>query len=952
MKKIYSFIALMLMCFLGATTAQAQQNWTPGDASVTEEEFVAGPDHFYLLQEGDNTKIGEDGNETTDGHSHSMYYCNVDGAHGMLAEPTEACVVSFIEVGENSAGFPIYVMQHYATKKYMSKNGLVDTKAEAYKFGIRKAVAVAEDGDENAEGATWEQYSNIVSETRSIYAVDNGAWVLCEAESKQYIGFIGTISFEHWIDTNNWYILTATPEEMPGDQKLSDAIDKYFGDVSAAEDLEAIYPVGTEPGCVPAEFLARMKEVFTKADNMRNEATASEEEYNAMTAEIIKLFEEELPANVVPVGPGYFVLKNVGERGFLTVFDNGKGRGNKSLATQNVTEGTDYSTWTPEATLSWNLNNAKYIWKLEESKEEGKLLFKNFGTGKYLATAGDYQTVDKKEDGVSFKVSNYSGQEFVITFGTNGMVHVANHSNNKLLNYNDANDAASRWIFYTINNEVIDSLSAKVAQNALNDELKATVAQANEDLSTTKYTNYVEGNLYMAGDSGLVNTVIKANSWATQEGSLENLFDGKLNTYFHTAWNPSDVEAQGTTDTHWIKVDLGKEVSNLRIKFSKRQGAANGHISKYAIYAVGDGEAESEDMGEVVATSADSIEFKYNNNTHIADYALTKATRYLRFEVLSTRGRDTTTWDAMTAETGPFWHMSELRLYDPADIEANPAYNEIPAEVKDALLASIKKGEAELAEKKATRETIEEIDANLKKFWDAYPDASGLKNDLKNAAAMVGFATEKDEPTMGFYPTGSKDELLNVVNKIEAEVKAIEDAGKALSLKQIEEYSAQLDAAVAAFNGKLVKPVAGKIYLIVSKSIVEDTEAPQVDALIASIDADVKNGTPVFRYKKDGTEDLDQRFNALWLAEETPNGLAFKNLANGLYMNNVYEGLSDEEIEKLELPNNQIGYSKTPKSFQLESFSKEGYSDQGFFIMTLKKGQYLNFQQDGKVMVH
>ena len=952
MKKIYSFVAVMFTCFVGNVSAQS--DWTQG-AQVTAEDIEEGK--TYVIAAGDNTLAETDettGDNKPGGNAQFFGKYINSTQNSLVDEISDGCVFTF-EITKQKGDFPVYVLKNHANKLFLSGNfQYAENKAQAYQFTVRNAELYEEpEGDKQMGDAepkwAWDDYSKAASATRSINAVDLQAVILCLADAPKYLTFNGGANpgSHGWIDTNNWLIYEVSGTEMSAEDKFAGIYDKYFGNY-----VEGVtYPVGDQPGCVSEDFANHIKDVNDRAYNIL--VDKAEEMYESVGQEIIDLFEKEIPAAIIPVKPGFYVLRNVNGRGFLTVTDDGKkARGSKALISNNVKEGTTYDEWTPDQMTAWNLTNAKNIWEVKAAKEEGKLLFKNFGTGKYLTTGNGFAMA---EEGTPFVSKNFSGKEFYLAFGNNGVLHMQNRGDNLLMDYPHPDDPGSRFVYYPISEKVIDTMSVKVNQSALNDELKAALDDASADYYGNEYENYVPGDFYKDSiDAGLVDSVLKANASAgasESKSALNHLFDSDMDTYYHTAWKAEEVaDVEGP---NWIQVDLGKMVSKLVIKFSKRQNAANNHISQYALYTAEEGQTKDDVWTKLVEKSADSIEFAYGkNNTHIAEYELKEPVRYLRFEVTQTRGRDTASWNAKAGESGPFWHMSEFRCYNKDEFKKNPAYAQIPQNVKDGLLNAIKKGEELLAEKKATPEAIKDIEESLKKFWEAYPDATGLKNDLENAADLAKYATEKDEPTMGFYPTGATQELLEVVNKVAAAVKAIEDAGNALSLQQIKDYTAEVDAAVVAFSKKLVKPEAGKVYLIVSKSIVKDQNAPQVDACIVSIDADVKNGTPVFRYKQDGTESLDERLNALWLAEETKDGLAFKNLANGLYMNNVYEGLSEEQLDSLELPNNQIGYSETPKSFTLESFSNEEYADQGYFIMTLMKGQYLNFQQTGKVMVH
>ena len=951
MKKIYSFVAVMFTCFVG--NVNAQSDWEQV-GNVTADGIEEGK--TYVLTGGDNTLAEIDettGENKLGGNAKYTGKFITSSQKGLSETITDGCVFTFVKTGAMKEDtYPVYVLKNFANGKYLSGNfQYADNKAEAYQFTVRDAELKAEPENNKPVGSaepawSWAEYSNAASDTRSIRAEEIGAVILCLTNTPAYLTFSNGANPDNhgWIDTNNWLVYEVTGSEMSAEDKFVGIFDKYFTNYD-----EETYPVGDQPGCVSADFAQHIQEVYEKASNLLN--NGSDEEYIKVGEEIVNLFEKEIPAAVIPVGPGYFVLKNVAGRGFLTVTDDGKkARGTRSLISKNVAENTTYEDWTPAQTTSWDLNSVKNIWQVVASKADGKLLFKNFGTGKYLTTGNGFAMA---EEGSDFVSKNYSGKEFYLEFGNGGVLHMQGSGDHLMMDYRHPEDAGSRFVYYSIGQDVIDSMSVKVNQSALNDELKEALEVANNDYYGNQYLNYVPGDLYKDSvDAGLVESVLEANASAgasESKSDLSHLFDSDMETYYHTAWKAEEVP--NVKGTNWIKVDLGKPVSKLVIKFTKRQKSANNHISQYKLYTSADGQKETEEWNKLVQQSADSIEFAYGNNTHIAEYDLKEPVRYLRFEVTQTRGRDTASWNAKAGESGPFWHMSEFRCYDADAFVKNPAYDEVPADVKEALLASIKNGEVLLAEKKATEEAIKAIEDNLKKFWEAYPDASGLKNDLENAAAMADFATEKEEPTMGFYPKGATEALLTVVNKIEKEIEAIESANKSLSLAQIKGYTEQLDAAVADFSAKLVKPEAGKIYLIVSKSIVANQDAPQVSGCVAAVDADLKNGSPVFRYKQ-GIDDLSKRLNAFWLAVKTEKGLAFKNLANGLYMNNVFEGLTKEEIDSLELPNNQIGYSETPKTFTLESFSNEDYADQGYFVMALMKGQYLNFQEHGKVMVH
>ena len=928
MKKFYSFIAFMMLCLVG--TANAQTAYEPSSESVEAIQ----PGVKYALQEGDNTSKNAEGQDVKGSHSKSLYMVNNNGSVGMQENVTEASLVYFVGAGENSHGTQVYVMQSVATKKYLTQDGFTsDTKAQAYKFSISRARAVSESGEDNGGAATWEQYHDIVSNTRSIYAEANNAWVLCAAESKNYIGFVGDgFSFMNYIDTNNWYVKTVTEQTVPAQDQLGEFLSKYF---SNGID-PAFYIVGTTPGCISESLFNDLNNAFNHATELLGGESDEEECLQAIQTlkDLIARYDKE----IIKVTPGYYVFKNVGGRGIMTVTDDKKGARGNTFGLG----GDDYNNWTPEAVTSWNLNNAKMIWQVEKAEEDGKILLKNFATQQYLTFQKDY--VMTEEDGTAFVAKAAKGVEHVFTFGTNGMVHVANHSNNKLLNYNDVNDAASRWLIYTVNQDTINKMLDQVNQGAMNQKLQALVDEANSGLASVKYENgFVEGGFYnYPADSGLVTSFMEVNSFATNEGkncTKEAPFDGKADTYFHTAWGAGDVTAQNTQGSHWVKFDLGSEVSHLVIKFTKRKGAVNSHINSYTLSTIAD-ESELEDPKTVwtkkLVESPDSIMYQFGDSTtHIAHYDFKEKVRYILFDVTSTRGKHVGSFDAMAAGTGPYWHCSEMRMYDADSCVVNPQFLKVDKAVQDRLNNAIAAANKELKDRKAQQATFDELEAALKAYWEAYPDPASLLNRLEVAKEMIEKAVEG--PDMAQFEEGARAELQKVVEQISKEIE-----GKALTFAEIKKYEKQLEDAIALFNSKLRVPQAGKLYRIMgSKPFNPNStgEDKQWSSYAYAQTSDL-TGTPKWGYPGDA----NLRHNTLWLVEHDDKGFTFKNMANGLYLQNPYDGLTEEQYDSIDTQ--AIGFSQKPQHFQLEATT----TGKGSFLIVFKKDSYMNFDPIGNVV--
>ena len=969
MKKIYGFVALLFTCF----TANAQSNWSKGEENVKEDGIKE--NKFYVLCGGDNTKLNDNGQPVDGKDAANLGLWITSGQKNKAVDISDECVFQFEKTGATHNGYPVYALKNFANKQYLSGNFAYDpVRARAFQFTIRNAESTTEpEGNApiNESDWEWDQYSNAVSDSRSILAADNGALVLCLIDRKAYLTYGANPDVHGWIDTNNWMVYEVTAEEMPAYQKLYQLWDRNFPDGKDG------YTIGVDPGCVSPEFYARLSEMESKIMDVTPDTPA--EQCESLITELNDLVAS-LPTALVTVAPGkYFVIKNVNNRGFLTVTADGKkGRGNSALATEDVKEDTDYANWTPASMASWDLESAKFIWEIEAAKEDGKILFKNFGTGKYLSTSNDYAMVEQ-EGAAPFVAKMRENQEFNLLYGNNSPLHMKNNGDHLLMTYN-ANDPGSIYRIYTIDTKVTDSLKNKVSQQVVNDKLQALVKRAKSDLLGLKYKNgFVDGPEYNApADSGLTK-VVTGN--ATDRSNLPaKLFDGNKETFYHT------VSSADVPGNHWIQMDMGKEVQNVRIKFSKREGVYNNHVSQFELQAADDPTDLENTTWTKVAESnfKDSIEYTYapetDTNIHkfhkymkpgtfIGTFKLDKKAQHLRFVVKSTWGRDKGA-NTVKNESGPIWHMAEFRIYDEDETVANPRFDEVPENITKELNAAIEQAETELKAGTGLETTYKTLDKALDAFWKAYPDESALKEALEAAFGMAERATEYegDTPEMGFFAPGAIKEFLDAVKKIGEEVKAFETSNKAMSLEQIKTFEKQLDDATAKFNAKLVVPKGGKVYRIKSTAGYELTADGEIKvdaegnlvmkaqdgAYIASVNADHYNGSPVWRYGTNANEEnLNNRFNTLWLVETNEEGkYAFKNLVNGLYIDNVYEGLTPEAIEELELKNNQLGYSLKPKYFSLESYTAEKAQSKGSFVVALMKGQYMNFQGAGEVMVH
>ena len=923
MKKIWYLILSSLMCYFG--DVQAQHQWSTIGENV--ETIEAGENHYYVIQEGDNTNT-EGG---TAGWSTSGYISNNKGA---ISDVKHECVFNFIDTGDTIEGFPVYILKNVANGKYLLySNVYTAIPGKALRFTARKGEFRNE--SEMTQDTPWIEYSNAISDTRSVYA--EGSWVFCLAktEAREYLSFWGTNepNINYYIDTNNWWVYEVKEDKLGAFDKFINVYTEYFTNTVT----EALYPVGDNPGCISQEYFDYLVDLRNRASDLSGNPDARDEVYDKIREEIVNVFEKELEEKTVKVTEDYYLIKNV-RGGF--VLDNG-----------TRTLGDQYSdTKLTYPVEEWTVDNAKYIWKFEKATEDGRFKFKNFSSEKYVGPASNYMMVDSTE--TSFSFPRVKGDIFLIHDG-GSQVNVM--TNGCWTNYNDANDPGNHFKFYRVKRHIIDSLQGLVEQNGMKQTLQDLVAKAELQFKIYRYKNgFVEDHYYnYPADSGLVTKIMQANSWSTVEGSMTAPFDGNMDTYFHTSWSDNDVKEQGTKegDEHWIKLDLGHEVSRLIIKFTKRD-VYNGHISKYSLYTPEDNNPQSEEWNKLVATSEDSISFDYGKNmTHVARYAFDTPVRYIRFSVNQTRGLDKSKYNSMCAGTGPLWHFSEFRAYDEDECVPNPKYTSIPENIRTTFETALAKAKEEVAENKATHSTCVTLEKALENLISSYPDISTLNNALHQAERRVENAVEGEK--MGHFRTGAMTALTSVIESIKASINGSEANGIVISSAEIDKMHSKLKEAIKNFDSQLICPKANKIYRLVCRTgfNADNSEKSQNESCVAALNADYVNGTPVFRYKL--STGVTDRFNTLWIVEKGERGYAFKNVSNGLYMNNAYDGLTEDQIEKLQRNTNQLGWSKTPKYFGLEAFAGDGAAEAstGCFIATLTDDKSMNFQANGKVMV-
>ena len=915
MKKIYSFIALMLLLFVG--NAQAQTSWDVDDQNGSVATIEEGKK--YAFHCGFNPGYGNNG-----------YMHTAGGAMNAPSTFTSAYIFEFIKVSEKEANgekFPVYILKNLGNGQYYKGSEYTSKKSEAFRFTARKATAMTFAGGASED---WYEYSTQVIDQEELDegqndrqncrgAVEAGCWVFCSPDEDAAIAYIGNGGNSGYHDTRDWLIYEATEHQMTAYERLG-----YYYEMYCQNEVnEENYPIGTNPGYLDSqEYYNTLKAAYDAAVAAYANTGLSDDEYNQVTDALVKAFEG-LNEHLVQVGAGYYMF--IAQRSQDALRDSG-----------SVTYARE---WT--APESWTLANANVIWQVIPSGEEGKFYVKNFVTGKYLgAGPGTSAQFPLATDTVAkYTFEQVQGKLFVIN--QNGkLMHC--DGGYKAVTWNDRAASGNQHIINKVDKSILDSLQGKVdsLQNAA--KWAALVKEGQNILAASEFQTDCSFDGNFAAE-GLVSEAFD-NHGETREGSLTNLFDNNFNSFYHTSWDPN-YDDGGLND--WIDLDLGKEVQHFFIKIGRRPGTSfNCAPLEFKLSAPEPGVQEfgshTEEWDKVLIENGTlSWDYSYTlggveKAEHVAIYKvdLEEPVQYIRFEVLNTVASKDTTLQRR-ASTIPWWNASEFRVYENLGPDQFATF--IPEKVKNALVNAIAAAEAELAAGQFNEATYTALEEAIEAYNEAYPNPDALAWALEQAHAYAGTAVEGDD--LGYFEAGAAADLESALAAVEAEVLAPESTEEnikvnPMSAADLKKYEEQVRDAVNAFFDKLHKPEAGKYYQITSGSDNENINGAYVYAANADVEESAYWG-----YVGDG--DVDYRANTMWEVVDAGEGkFALKNVATGRYIYNPYLHAEEDDVPEA----TQINFSTTPEALTF-SYAKV----EGMFNLEFADGHYFNTDPAGNI---
>ena len=358
------------------------------------------------------------------------------------------------------------------------------------------------------------------------------------------------------------------------------------------------------------------------------------------------------------------------------------------------------------------------IWTIKVG-DNGMFKLYNFVNNVYLGAPADPTPVHANEaDAPSFKFISTGDDEAALVCSTGNMIHVANHTNYKLISYYSLTDKASLWTIAATGNVVVTREQYDAAATA-KEALPYAIQQA--------YGLVTDANQYYS------------NYKSTAEGSYEALLDNQESSFFHSAYGDEPGDGSGV---HYIQADLGEgnSVDEFYFYMKPRSGNGNNRPKNVTVYGSNDN-VEFTKIAEVTTTLDGSM------TPYVSEKLGAASTKYqyIRLTVTST---NTST---------VFFTLSELYFF-PATADVTNLVNSYNAFATSSITSEAM---ADAAQALVSAETTLAL-ANIKK------EVAALLSANENNHAPT--------PALGQYPSGAYNALSAAYTATDATQESLEAA--------------------------------------------------------------------------------------------------------------------------------------------------------------------------------
>lgn len=909
---------LLSLAVLFAGVASAQTYYQAGD-EVTDE-----------IWEGESFLLSPD-------KSGARFLTN-DGKNYLTDQiPTDDALVEFEEVGETEDGYVLWAIKFSNSELYiadmemwdgmdssdMVQDGvepwdpapyvfLTDDVKNAAKWTVLPAATryKAEKGAEEyiANWRTWsgQGTGTDTEESKGNLKVHDGAFVIMRDKvstsnpntlsegglNPVYLEVQSDYTFFASWGANAWFI--SYPEEMDADMLLEAWVSSNLGDF----DVESVKSqgVGTLAGMYTEASFAPLYaawEAYLTYDGGYGEGDPSE---------ILAALQDAWTGlERIQVEEGYYYV--VAVRGSHAAWDNG---GN-IVTTGGYSVPKNAETGEYEVTFE----SSKYIWYFNPiADKEATFIIQNYGTGKYATSSSEGATIQHalqtKEEGHEFIfefLPNLYGTIYIYHKNAAGNEDCAwnsyhGYAGTPVGNWRDRNDQGNHWQLLRVDTEKVLAMQEGLAQYNLNQELAALYDEAYNKYNNLRAAKHgVEGTgdfadhgfVALSDDATTIN--LTTNAPESAEGNILFLGDNDKNTYFHSDWHGAYPKP------HSLILDLGEAMSleGITVKIMKRQGTGeynqNRAVTEWQVYGTND---DPNAEGATPAwTAQGKVTLKYTYDYAVEGDTVKNAVglgsmllpgdgyRYLRFEAVNN----------LNGEGKQFFAFSEFGVWTATeDLEAVTLLSEVPAAVKETLLAELAKAKVEVATGLATQAQIDALNAAYEEFLNNLPEPTRLTDAI--AAAKEVSANIPTGADASYYPEAAKGAYDAVIAEVESTVADV------MSLELINEGVDKLAAAKEALLKSLNMPAEGYYQIrIDAANYAEALLYASTDA----VDTEEKNGLMARFSKGDGSVAEgdytdDDRFAgsvaSVWYLEKgQDNTVAIRSVSTGLYLqNNLSQG--------------------------------------------------------------
>lgn len=954
MRKIYNLLALALIFMVSTVAVQAEKRYkinSPtldnGDAMTVDQvaEFLGQP---VVIQSGHMADGGLDlirglGKSTT-----------INDANLFVLEAD----------GQNDNGEDQYILSRNDGTGYLTSSfSFESSRARAWRFVIMEPAAWTADDLTSwwtlGSDFTWRTATGVADAgyNPGVIFVDAAAVNDTTVTTKTSVRYLCTgaqgsnPSISNDISSNRLELFTVVEEE--GYEFLQEIIDELFTDENNPTDL---YNVGSDPGEISQELYDEIVNSYNAAQELINAQSTDKEACEAAVTRCQNAIQAAKDG-AVQIAEGYYFFG-----GTRTAKDD---NGNPTNATYDDGGGemcwTYGETWTRPEPL--DMDNAKCVWHLiPDPNNSGAYYIQNFYTGNYVGIPTQVgQHVPMISTATeSYLIYPYDKDYFVIestTLKANPVRGWAGDGYPDCTSLHQAGDydglvawtpdgGASHWQFLAVPQSELDALQGQIEQAKLNDQLEALVNKAEASYEKGFAHSFTDGTRDGKVDveddgvtpKGLVKELsqLSFNATETSEGSEEALLDGDVSSgnFYHSIWSSSTAESAGfdnTTTYPYIQADLGKAVQEVSVKMWSRLNGTNYLTNNlpgtFHVWATNNPDGDWTEIGDfytdvcwpLVTTDAETGETTTTSSNVVgyATFELGASYQYVRLEV-TTRYGSTSDFKSLGLGSACF-NMSEIRFFESAYDPSISIIEAVDPTVRATFEAAMEKAKGELEAESATQATIDELQAAYDAFLENYPDPDIVKEMISDA--KTAYTNSEEGSEMGYYETGARAEYLAAIEAVEATVKDV------MTVEEVNAAKAAITAANEAFNAKLHKPEAGKLYYV--KSLTNTTSEASGGAQNAYLYA--SGNSAQVRWGKSEELDLATIPQYVWRLEAAGNGYILRNMLTNEAINSPKE-------------NNANVFTSTEADTCALSITSRGA---GIFNLVTTDGIYFNAQPTG-----